>query len=42
MQLGISVYTGVENDLTFHAIQKAEENGMHIAFSSLQIGRAHV
>lgn len=37
MQLGISVYTGVENDLTFHAIQKAEENGMHIAFSSLQI-----
>lgn len=37
MQLGISLYTGVDKDLTLHAIDKAEEEGMHIAFSSLQI-----
>lgn len=37
MQLGISLYTSVDKALTFHAMEKAKEKGMHIAFSSLQI-----
>ena len=37
MQLGISLYAGVQQSLTLHTIEKAKEEGMHIAFSSLQI-----